>query len=117
MSKGEEYLTQALATVQDVTGQLATLAGDDAKVEALRDRLADLSALLASTEGRFFLRSKLCLPFARRCQEEAAALAALVASSDGDPQGLDRVAEALSSLELASRTLDERSTMDGMAIT
>jgi len=59
------------------------------------------------------------LPFARRCEEEARLLDGLLAelgaqdTSDLQP----RLVAAMEALVKAARTLDERSLMQGMAIT
>ena len=122
MSKGEEHVVAALATCQSMSAQAAALNGLDANwASDMSERLSTVSEMLQQVQGRFFLRSKLCLPFARRCSTEAerlqGELAALDSGDDANDQAVARALEALGTLERAVRTLDERSEMKGMAIT
>ena len=80
---------------------------------AAQERLASVADLLRGTTDRFFLKTRVCLPFARKCDEAAQVLGALLCES-GDRE---KVPAALDALEKAARTLDERSLMQGMAIT
>ncbi|MBC7237791.1 MAG: hypothetical protein H5T69_18265 [Chloroflexi bacterium] len=112
MPQGQEYVAEALVLCQKMAEQLSTLEG----LGKAKERLVAVADLLQAMEGRFFLRSKLCLPFARRCKEEAERVeTALAAVSAGAAPA--SVEEALRALELAAHTLDERSQMQGMAIT
>jgi len=92
---GEEWRSDALATLEAVQGTLEEV------------------------QGRFLLRSKLCLPFAARCEHEARrlneALAALGVRQDDDARR--QTLDALAALELAAATLDERSGAQGTTIT
>jgi phage shock protein A len=114
MPQGEEYLADALARCRQMAEQIATLEqGDEAWRSDVGERLSAVTDLLQSMEGRFFLRSKLCLPFARRCAEEAKSLEETL----GRAEATGQVDQGLQALELAARTLDERSQMQGMSIT
>jgi hypothetical protein len=114
MPQGEEYLADALARCRQMAGQIVTLEqGDEAWRSDVGQRLSAVADLLQSMEGRFFLRSKLCLPFARRCAEGAESLEATL----GRAEVASQVDQMLQALELAARTLDERSQMQGMSIT
>lgn len=83
------------------------------------ERLAATTDLLRATLDRFYLKTRVCLPFARRCEEEARVLDGLLAElSAQDTADLQpRLAAAMEALVKAARTLDERSLMQGMAIT
>ena len=120
MSKGQDHVAAALAVCQSFLEQL----GDSARLpqEARAEALARLQAsqgTLEEVSDRFFLRTKLCLPFAARCEEGARgvaeALEALAAQPDEGAEA--RFAEALATFEKAIAVLEERSAMRGMAIT
>ena len=68
---------------------------------------------------RFFLKTKMCLPFARRCEEAARTLDAVLTEPNAQPasDAQQRLSAALEALEKAARTLDERSQMQGTVIT
>ena len=120
MPNGPEYVTAALGRIEGASQAIDALQGVEAgwKGEA-QGRLASVVELLQGTTDRFFLKTRVCLPFARKCEEAAQALEDLLAElSTGpaaDAQG--RLDAALEGLEKAARTLDERSLMQGMAIT
>ena len=120
MPTGQEHVQQTLDACQAIRDALGNGggAGEDWR-QALDDRLESLCATLRGMEGRFFLRSKLCLPFAARCSRQAEAVGLLATELDGDPSeaAQRRLSEALALLEKAVQTLDERSQMQGMAIT
>jgi hypothetical protein len=82
-------------------------------------RLSSAASLLEAVMGRFFLKTRMCLPFARKCEEAARMLDALLADVMAQPSSgaEQRLTAALDELEKATRTLDERSQMQGMAIT
>jgi hypothetical protein len=82
-------------------------------------RLASTADLLRAALDRFFLKTRLCLPFARKCEDEAKNLDALLAELHAQPVsgGATRLNAALDALEKAAKTLDERSLMQGMTIT
>lgn len=120
MSQGLEHVEATLALVQSASGSLSVLGGVDADWKALAaTRLASTVALLEATKGRFFLKTRLCLPFAKRCEDEAKRLVAVLAEmgAQAAPEALERLNGALEALEKAVKTLDERSLMQGMAIT
>jgi hypothetical protein len=122
MPQGPEYVDAALERMERVSEAIGTLEGVAAgwKGEAA-ERLASVEALLRGTTDRFYLKTRVCLPFARKCEEAAQALEDTLAelsarpSATADDQG--RLDAALEALEKAARTLDERSMMQGMAIT
>ena len=88
------------------------------KTEAEK-RLACVQEVLDSIGEKFFLKTKLCLPFTSKCEEEARrleeALQGLDARPDGDAQ--QRITGALDALEKAVKALKSRSDMQGMSIT
>jgi hypothetical protein len=120
MAQGLEHVEAALALIQSASDKMDKLGGlqESWKTAALA-RLAATSALLRATTDRFFLKTRLCLPFAAKCQEQAKALDALLAELDSQlaPDAQSRLDVALDALEKAAKTLDERSLMQGMAIT
>ena len=79
----------------------------------------DVAETLENLKDRFFLRSKLCLPFAAKCARAAGEVERAIltlAASPGDTAS-QRLSEAIDALAKASRALDERSAMQDMAIT
>jgi hypothetical protein len=114
MPNGPEYVEAALERIEGASAALGALENVDEgwKSEA-QERLTSVAGLLQGTTDRFFLKTRVCLPFARKCDEAAQALDALLAQP-GTPQELSAALEAL---EKTARTLDERSLMQGMAIT
>jgi hypothetical protein len=120
MPQGLDHVEAALKLIQSAVDAIGELGGveESWKAEAVA-RLTSTAALLRATVDRFFLKSKLCLPFAGRCEQEAAKLDGLVAELRVRPasDGQDRLDAALGALEKAAKTLDERSRMQGMAIT
>ena len=114
MPNGPEYVEATLAKIESISAAIGGLAGveDEWKTNA-QGRLTVLAELLRGMGDRFFLKTRVCLPFARKCEQAAEGLGALVAEQGGQ-QKLDA---ALTVLEKAVRTLDERSMMQGMAIT
>ena len=120
VSKGSEHVETALKLVRSASSTIGRLDGVEEgwKTEAVA-RLAASEALLSATADRFFLKTKVCLPFARKCEETASAMNALLAETSAQPaaDAQQRLTVALEALEKAARTLDERSQMRGMAIT
>jgi hypothetical protein len=120
MPQGLEHVETALVLIQSASDKMGKL--DDVeegwRTEAVA-RLTFTAALLRATTGRFFLKTRLCLPFAAKCEDEAKALDALLAELGAQPapDGQTRLDAALDALEKAAKTLDERSLMQGMAIT
>jgi hypothetical protein len=111
MPQGPEYVEAALGRIQSASEAIGALQGVEAGWRnGVLERLASVEALLRGTTDRFYLKTRVCLPFARKCEEAAQALEGTLA----DGEGLDAALEAL---EKAARTLDERSMMQGMAIT
>lgn len=120
ISQGLEHVEAALALVQSASGSLNELGGLNAEWRALAaTRLASMVTLLEATKGRFFLKTRLCLPFAKRCEDEARGLVAVLAEmgTQAAPEAVERLNGTLEALEKAVKTLDERSLMQGMAIT
>jgi hypothetical protein len=99
---------------------MGSLDGPDGEWKTVaQERMARAMDQLKENEERFFLKTRMSVPFARRSETAARALgAALKALDPSDPEdGLAAVGAALDALEKALRTLDERSQMKGMAIT
>jgi hypothetical protein len=80
-------------------------------------RLARVETVLAGMQDRFFLRSKLCLPFATRCEQEAKKLEQVLQGWTAEAHSSRAVQDALKSLEQAVKLLDDRSGAQGMVIT
>jgi len=113
MSKGQDHIRAALAACDQTRAKLAQ--GEGNWVAAANDRLSRAREAMEATVDRFFLRSRLCLPFAARCEKTASALAEAVANASGTDTA--PVEAALADLEKAVRTLDARSQMQDMSIT
>ena len=117
MAKGTEHVEVALKLVQSTADTIGKTDGvaDDWKAGAVV-RLGSIEDLLRVVMDRFFLKTRVCLPFARKCAKATEALTALLAGQQaaGDQE---RLSAAIEALEKAARTLDERSIMQGMAIT
>ena len=120
MSQGLEHVEAALKLVESACDRIGELGGvdDSWRAEAV-SRLASVTDLLRATTDRFFLKTKVCLPFARRCEDEAKALDALLVPLAAQPgvDGQGQVDGAVEAVERAAKTLDERSQMRGMTIT
>jgi len=120
MSKGQEQVQVALAVCRNAWGEVGELALAEQvwKNEAAK-RLERIDNVLDGVKDKFFLRTKLCLPFASRCEKEARrleeTLRRLEARADENDQ--QQFISALDSLERAAKALKERSDMQGMAIT
>ena len=114
MPKGPEYVETALEQIEGASKALSALAGVEEgwKSEAQK-RLTSVAELLRGTMDRFFLKTRVCLPFARKCERAAGELAERV----DEPASQQKLETALGALEKAARTLDERSMMQGMSIT
>ena len=117
MPNGPEYVLSALKRIESASNKLGALDGVESDwVQAAQGKLAAIAATLRGMGDRFFLKTRVCLPFARKCDQAAQALEELLddlPAADSRPT-LDAALEAL---EKAARTLDERSMMEGMAIT
>ena len=120
MPNGPEYVEATLAKIGSISTAIGGLAGVEEgwKTDA-QGRLAALAELLRGMGDRFFLKTRVCLPFARKCDQAAEGLETLVAEQGGPSQegGMPKLEAALTVLEKAVRTLDERSMMQGMSIT
>ncbi|HUT20909.1 MAG TPA: hypothetical protein VM366_17280 [Anaerolineae bacterium] len=118
--QGVGHVEAALELVGRAADTISKLEGLEEmwRTEAV-GRLSSITDLLSGTMDRFYLKTKVCLPFARRCEEEARRLDSLVAelSAQGTSDLQPRLAAAMEALVKAARTLDERSLMQGMAIT
>jgi hypothetical protein len=120
MSQGLEHVEETLALIESVSDKVGKLDGVEEgwRSEAVA-QLAATAGLLGAVTDRFFLKTRVCLPFTKRCEDAAKALDVLLAeapaqlASDDQP----RVDAALDRLERVAKTLDERSQMRGMAIT
>ncbi len=120
MPQGIENVEAALKSMQSAGDAIGELDGleEGWRAEAV-SRLTAGSELLRATMDRFFLKSKLSLPFADRCRQEAGKREALAAELRARPavDAQQRLSAGLASLEKAVKTLDERSRMQGMVIT
>ena len=120
MAKGTDHVEAALELVQSTSDTIGKLDGvaDGWKAGAVV-RLGSIADLLGAVMDRFFLKTKMCLPFARKCEEAARTLHTLLAELSAQPSldAQQRLTAALDGLEKAARTLDERSQMEGIVIT
>ena len=120
MTQGEEHVLRALELCRSVAGEMVTLGAlDDGWRAAAVERLGHLEETLGRLKDRFILKSKVCLPFAARCEERAGALETSLSAlrSTPGPDAVAAFAEALDALDRAVRTLDERTDTRSMAIT
>ena len=118
MPSGQEHVQSTLALCQGLRDSLAGLeAADEAWRSGLELRLTKVEAVLEGLKDRFFLRSRLCLPFAERCEREATQLGEVLGSMGVQGAGDAEFRSGLEALEKAARALDSRSAMQGMAIT
>ena len=79
VSQGSEQIEAALGLIERTSDALGKMDGvkEGWKADALA-RLASTADLLRETAGRFFIKTKVCLPFTRKCEEAAQALASLM---------------------------------------
>jgi hypothetical protein len=119
MSDGQTHVETTLALCRSAKQELSALAASDgAWVSEVIARLDSIEATLEGLKDRFFVRSRLCLPFAARCVAEAEKLEQAVKAQDLEAESkAAALSTALSALEKAVRALDSRSAMQGMAIT
>lgn len=120
MPTGQEHVQAALGLCQSAAGRARALSGGaDHWPATAADRIEAVVGALEGVQDRFFLRSKLCLPFAARCEREATRLnGALAAVDAAAPDAMPpEVADALEALVATTRALDERSGAQGMTIT
>ena len=120
MPKGQDHVNTAIALCQSAEQSLdGTIDAESEWKSATQTQLEDVAEALEGLKDRFFLRSKLCLPFAAKCARAASdvekAVQALSASPDDAAR--QRLSEAIDALARAARALDERSAMQDMAIT
>jgi len=122
MPNGPEYVEATLAKLERASTAIGALDGvqESWKAEA-QTRLVAVAELLRGMTDRFFLKTRVCLPFARKCDQAALKLEATLEALAGE-QGEQAPPEAaletaLAALEKTARTLDERSMMQGMSIT
>ncbi len=118
MPTGSEHVQATIELCQRLAATLAALQSiDKPAIDDVAARLAQMQSSLVGMQDRFFLRSKLCLPFAARCEQEAHKLEQAVAGWTADPSSHRAVQEALKSAEQAVKLLDDRSGAQGMVIT
>jgi hypothetical protein len=118
MPSGPEYVKATLAKIERASTAIGALddADEDWKTGA-QERLAAVAEQLRGTTDRFFLKTRVCLPFARKCDQAAAKLETLVGEGGEQAPQTAALQATLAGLEKAARTLDERSMMQGMSIT
>ena len=120
MSKGQEHVQTAISLCRAAAQSIDGLVGAEGEwLDDAKAKLEDVAETLESLKDRFFLRSKLCLPFAAKCARAAGEVERAIltlAASPGDT-ACQRLSEAIDALAKASRALDERSAMQDMAIT
>jgi len=120
MPKGQEQVQAALEACRDYLAEARELAAAEVgwKTE-VEERLARVLEVLDSVVDKFFLRSKLSIPFASKCDAEAGRLGETLRGLDGRPdEDTQRaIIGALDALEKAAKALEKRSAMQGMAIT
>lgn len=120
VSQGQDQVQAALDRCCSVSEGVAGLGSVEGEWRAeVTERLEGVRMLLEGMRDRFFLRTRLCVPFTSRCEVEARrleeALGALEAApGEGARQGFG---SALAAVEKSAKALEERSAMQGMAIT
>jgi hypothetical protein len=118
MPTGLDHVQATIALCQRLSASVsASQVVDKPAADEVATRLANAQVALAGMQDRFFLRSKLCLPFAVRCEEEAKKLEVALESWTAQTQSSRAVHDALKSLEQAVRVLDDSSGAQGMVIT
>ena len=120
MSQGMGHVEVALELLESTSDKVGKLGGvEEGWRSEAAAKLTSTTALLRATTDRFFLKTRVCLPFAKKCEDAAKALDALLAglSAQLTSDEQSQVNAALEALERAVKTLDERSQMRGMAIT
>ena len=120
MPTGLDHVLAAIALCQRLIRGMSALQGvEDAPKQSLTLRLEKVHCDLMMMQDRFFLRSKLCLPFAARCEQEARKLEGALGNlgASGGPESLHSFGGTLEALERAVKVLDDRSAAQGMVIT
>jgi hypothetical protein len=120
MPNGPEYVAATLERIERASAKVDALeAVEEAWKNESLERLTSVAALLQGTTDRYFVKTRVCLPFARKCDEAAQALDTLLFELGAQPtvDAQPQISAALEALEKAARTLDERSMMQGMSIT
>jgi hypothetical protein len=121
MTPGEEHVLRTMELCRAIAAEVAALGALDQEWRsAIGERLGRIEGTLSQVKERFILKSKVCLPFAARCEEHARALEGGLPSLTMGTSSQDAVSAfsgALDALDKAVRTLDERTDMRGMAIT
>ena len=101
MPNGPEYVEATLAKIERISAAIGGAAElEDGWKAGAQGRLAALVELLQGMGDRFFLKTRVCLPFARKCDQAAEGLETLV----GEPAGQDKLEAGLVLLEKAVRT-------------
>ena len=120
MTPAEEHVQRTLELCRTIAADVAALGALDPEWRsATAEHLGRIEETLSQIKERFILKSKVCLPFAARCEEHARALEEGLQSLHQNPGGdaVDAFSGALDALDKAVRTLNERTDMRGMAIT
>ena len=120
MSKGQEQVQVALKVCQDASeGVRKMTAVEEAWKTEVERRLACVQEGLDGVMDKFFLKTKLCLPFTAKCEQNASGLKETFRGLDPRPDGdaQQRFISALDALEKAVKALVDRSAMQGMTIT
>ena len=88
MPNGAEYVEATLAKIEGISAAIGGLAGaeDEWKTNA-QGRLDALAELLRGMGDRFFLKTRVCLPFARKCDQAAEGLESLVSEALASERG------------------------------
>ena len=118
--QGEEHVLRTMELCRGIAGGVSALSAlDEGWRSEAGERLGRLEGTLDQVKDRIILKSKVCLPFAARCEEHARALEQSLQALRQDPgsDAMGAFAASLDALDKAVRTLDERSDMRGMAIT
>jgi len=113
MPTGLDHVQTTIALCQ----RLSAVAADMEETARVAVRLTQVKDKLENMQSRFFLRSKLCLPFAARCEQEARKLEQALEGSDAGTHSARHVQALLTTLEQAVKVLDDRSAAQDMVIT
>lgn len=120
MSKGQDQVQAALSICRNAAEALdgASELGEAWRGEAA-DRLQGVEELLEGVMPKFFLRTKLSIPFASRCQKAAEGLQGALDELDIRPhhEAQENLTSALAALAKAAKALEDASDTEGMTIT
>ena len=120
MFKGQEHVQLALEICRNASGEVRKLADvEQGWKTGVARRIECVHKVLDGVMDKFLLTTKLCLPFAFRCEKEARRLAETLhgLQTRPDENSRQQFIGALDALEGAAKVLNDRSSVQGMTIT